>query len=99
MKDVREVAKRCGRHEVTRPRLILLTRGRILANPSAHTEPPDDSDLARLRDALKDSYRVDREVGEGGAATVYLAHDIKHERHVAIKVFKPELAETLGAER
>jgi serine/threonine-protein kinase len=55
--------------------------------------------LARLRDSLKDSYLVERELGEGGAATVYLARDIKHERNVAIKVFKPELAETLGAER
>lgn len=55
--------------------------------------------LTRLREALKNSYLVERELGEGGAATVYLARDIKHERSVAIKVFKPELAETLGAER
>ena len=55
--------------------------------------------LARLRDALKDSYLVERELGEGGAATVYLARDIKHERNVAIKVFKLELAEMFGAER
>jgi serine/threonine-protein kinase len=55
--------------------------------------------LARLRESLKDSYLVERELGEGGAATVYLARDIKHGRNVAIKVFKPELAETLGAER
>ena len=67
------------------------------------TRPPEqplsDAVLARLREALKDSYLVERELGEGGAATVYLARDIKHERNVAIKVFKPELAETLGAER
>ncbi|MDA1081162.1 MAG: protein kinase [Gemmatimonadetes bacterium] len=67
--------------------------------------PPEPGDrlsaavLARIRDALKDTYLVERELGEGGAATVYLARDIKHERNVAIKVFKPELAETLGAER
>lgn len=55
--------------------------------------------LARLREALKDRYLVERELGEGGAATVYLARDVRHDRHVAIKVFRPELAETLGAER
>ena len=55
--------------------------------------------LAHIRDALKGTYLVERELGEGGAATVYLARDIKHERNVAIKVFKSELAETLGAER
>ncbi|MDQ8164877.1 MAG: serine/threonine-protein kinase, partial [Gemmatimonadota bacterium] len=48
---------------------------------------------------MKATYLVERELGEGGAATVYLARDIKHDRLVAIKVFKPELAETLGVER
>ncbi|MBM4195456.1 MAG: serine/threonine protein kinase, partial [Gemmatimonadetes bacterium] len=55
--------------------------------------------LNRLRSALGAHYQVERELGEGGAATVYLARDLKHQRNVAIKVFKPELAETLGAER
>jgi serine/threonine-protein kinase len=53
----------------------------------------------RLRAALDDRYRVERELGSGGMATVYLARDLKHERHVAIKVLKPELAAVLGAER
>jgi serine/threonine protein kinase/WD40 repeat protein len=44
-------------------------------------------------------YRIERELGAGGMATVYLAHDLKHERKVAIKVLKPELAAVLGAER
>lgn len=53
--------------------------------PSRPPEQPlSDAVLARLRDALKDSYLVERELGEGGAATVYLARDIKHERNVAI---------------
>jgi eukaryotic-like serine/threonine-protein kinase len=56
-------------------------------------------DLARLRDALADRYRVDREIGAGGMATVYLAEDLKHHRPVAIKVLRPELAEVLGADR
>ena len=53
----------------------------------------------RLAAALADRYRIERELGAGGMATVYLAHDIKHDRHVALKVLKPELAAVLGAER
>src|SRR3989442_1356625 len=55
--------------------------------------------LARLRGALADRYAVDRELGQGGTATVYLAQDLKHGRSVAIKVLRPELAAALGAER
>ena len=53
----------------------------------------------RLGDALKDRYDVQRELGRGGAAVVYLAEDLKHHRPVAIKVMKPELAAALGGER
>ncbi len=53
----------------------------------------------RLSSALADRYRIERELGQGGMATVYLAHDIKHDRKVAVKVLKPELAAVLGAER
>jgi serine/threonine-protein kinase len=52
-----------------------------------------------LVDALADRYRIDRQLGAGGMATVYLAHDLRHGRDVAIKVLRPELAETLGRER
>ena len=55
--------------------------------------------LARLTTALADRYRVTRELGQGGMATVYLAHDVKHERDVAIKVLHPDLGAALGAER
>ena len=55
--------------------------------------------LTRLQSALKDRYQIQRELGRGGMATVYLATDIKHEREVAIKVLHPELAATLGPER
>jgi len=55
--------------------------------------------LDRLTRALADRYRIERELGQGGMATVYLAEDLKHDRKVAIKVLKPELAAVLGAER
>ncbi len=53
----------------------------------------------RLTRALADRYRIERELGAGGMATVLLAQDLKHDRKVAIKVLKPELAAVLGAER
>ena len=58
-----------------------------------------DAHTARLEAALADRYRIERQLGEGGMATVYLAEDLKHQRKVAIKVLKPELAAVLGAER
>ena len=55
--------------------------------------------VVRLNVALEGRYAIERELGEGGMATVYLADDIKHNRKVAIKVLKPELAAVVGAER
>ena len=55
--------------------------------------------ITRLNTALEGRYRIERELGEGGMPTVYLADDIKHERKVALKVLKPELAAVVGAER
>jgi Tol biopolymer transport system component len=55
--------------------------------------------VARLATALADRYRLERELGQGGMATVYLAEDLKHRRPVAIKVLRPELAAVLGADR
>jgi hypothetical protein len=59
---------------------------------------PDEAP-ARLTTALADRYRIERELGHGGMATVYLAEDLKHHRRVAIKVIRPELSAMLGGER
>jgi serine/threonine-protein kinase len=55
--------------------------------------------VERLRTALASRYRIVREIGHGGMATVYLADDLKHDRRVAVKVLRPELAAALGPER
>ena len=55
--------------------------------------------MERLKAALAGSYAVEREVGAGGMATVYLAEDLKHHRKVAVKVLRPELASTIGSDR
>jgi len=55
--------------------------------------------VQRLTAALTDRYRIDRELGTGGMATVCLAHDLKHDRDVAIKVLRPEIGAALGADR
>jgi serine/threonine-protein kinase len=56
-------------------------------------------ELDRLQAALADSYAIDREIGSGGHAIVYLATDLKHGRDVAIKLLRPELVSSLGPER
>jgi serine/threonine-protein kinase len=55
--------------------------------------------LDRLKTALADRYAIERELGAGGMATVYLAEDLKHHRQVALKVMRPDIAATVGAGR
>jgi serine/threonine-protein kinase len=55
--------------------------------------------IGRLNAALEGRYRIERELGAGGMATVYLAEDVRHDRKVAIKVLRPELAAVIGGER
>ncbi|KPK03517.1 MAG: hypothetical protein AMS20_10480, partial [Gemmatimonas sp. SG8_28] len=55
--------------------------------------------LEQLQRALGDRYRFEREIGAGGMATVYLARDVRHDRDVAVKVLKPDLARAVGTER
>jgi serine/threonine-protein kinase len=54
---------------------------------------------SRISGALSGHYRLDEEIGAGGMATVYLAEDLRHDRRVAVKVLRPELAAVIGAER
>ncbi|MGE5145078.1 MAG: protein kinase domain-containing protein, partial [Acidobacteriota bacterium] len=64
--------------------------------------PPIETDLTdtdRLTAALQDRYGIERELGAGGMATVYLAQDLRHDRKVAVKVLRPELAAVIGADR
>lgn len=61
------------------------------------TEPTER--MQRLAAALGGRYRVDREIGSGGMATVYAAHDLRHDREVAIKVLQPDVASSVGADR
>ncbi|MEO7158698.1 MAG: hypothetical protein ABI039_14110 [Vicinamibacterales bacterium] len=56
------------------------------------------ADLSRLVAALSNRYHVERELGQGGMATVFLAEDLKHKRKVALTVLKPELAAMVGAD-
>jgi TolB-like protein/tetratricopeptide (TPR) repeat protein/tRNA A-37 threonylcarbamoyl transferase component Bud32 len=65
----------------------------------ARTAPTGAFEVDQVRRALADRYRVERVVGEGGMATVYLAEDLKHHRKVAVKVMRPELSATLGSDR
>ncbi|MEO8227718.1 MAG: protein kinase [Gemmatimonadota bacterium] len=87
-------------------------RPRLAARPiSGHTSSHPDPEfprplrsvtpdaVARLSSAVSDRYQIERELGQGGMATVYLAQDLRHDRLVALKVLKPELAAVIGAER
>src|SRR5512143_3775479 len=65
-----------------------------ISTPSPFTDLP-----ATLAAGLRDRYTLERELGRGGMATVYLARDLKHKRPLALKVLRPELAASLGPER
>ena len=68
-------------------------------SPTRLAPGPDQDALDVARALLRDRYAVEREIGHGGMATVYLAEETKHSRQVAIKILRPELAATLGADR
>ncbi len=76
---------------------------RLVDASYASGRPPDGSRVtvppSRLIAALSDRYRLERELGAGGMATVYLAHDLEHDRNVAIKVLRDDVAASVGRER
>lgn len=80
-------------------------RGRYLRGSAAGTtvsgndQVTDPIDLRDINSRIGDRYRLERLLGAGGMATVYLAEDLKHRRQVAIKILRPELAGTLGPDR
>ncbi len=71
----------------------------FLDRTSPAPEAPKLHSIEQLNSALTGRYTVDREIGAGGMATVFLGHDLKHDRDVAIKVLHPDLGAALGAER
>src|SRR6185437_11940651 len=75
------------------------SRGVIVPLPSPLRGVFVTASADRLASALADRYDVERQVGQGGMATVYLARDLKHQRRVAIKVLRPELSASLGGDR
>src|SRR5687768_11516416 len=74
-------------------------RGRQVTFHTIDTSSRSDDPAAELATGLRDRYALQRELGRGGMATVYLARDLKHDRPVALKVLLPELAASLGPER
>jgi len=105
--DATERAARLASLAVRNPELhrALESLLRADAEADAHLAPLDAAFLPgsrpsdRLFAAIADRYRVEREIGSGGMATVYLARDIKHDRDVALKVLRPELVSVLGSNR
>jgi serine/threonine-protein kinase len=73
--------------------------GQPIVSVPSEIAPIEPTAADRLKHALADRYRLERELGQGGMATVYLAHNLRHDRKVALKVLRPELAATLGSER
>ena len=70
----------------------------VICGLSAHLGRMNRLDpITRLNSSLESHYRIEREIGEGGMGTVYLADDLKHERKVAVKVLKSELAAVVGS--
>src|SRR6185503_8006436 len=69
----------------------------MMGRPGSEDSMPDPT--ARVSAALAERYQLERELGQGGMATVYLALDVRHDRKVALKVLRPELAAVIGADR
>ena len=73
--------------------------GVLITVPSIYSASNVSATLARLREALSGAYAIERELGRGGMATVYLAHDLRHDRDVALKVLSPEMVSGISSQR
>jgi serine/threonine-protein kinase len=93
------LAAACGGDPALQREVELLLRAHEEGGPVATAHPRSPRVLDRLRTALAGRYAVERQLAIGGMALVFLAEDVKHRRKVAIKVLRPDLAVTLGAER
>lgn len=93
------LTEECRGDEVLRQEVLALLDAHEDEGPLTKLDDDDFAMLDRVRSALVGRYSVVREVASGGMATVYLAEDLKHSRHVAIKVLRPDLTATIGADR
>jgi serine/threonine protein kinase len=91
--------KSCGhRRQILHfPGATQIARGTLA--PVLEEASPSSDPEQQLQDALRHGYRVEHQLGAGGMGTVYLAEDLRHSRKVAIKVLRPEVAASMGAER
>ena len=96
--ELKNVTEPVEVHAVVSDTLVVPTRSDVLEK--VRSTPGEAAEVVvRLNTALTGRYRIERELGEGGMAKVYLADDLKHERKVALKVLKPALAAAVGADR
>src|SRR5262245_54539636 len=76
-----------------------LARVHVILTMHTYHEGSMDEIAQRITESIADRYRIERRLGAGGMADVYLARDLRHDREIALKVMRPELAQTLGTER
>jgi serine/threonine-protein kinase len=97
--DVERLLAACENSEGFLDESAAMVAAPLIATPITSPARSGPATMQRLRDALTDRYDIEREIGHGGMAIVFLARDVRHGRAVAIKVLRPELTAALAAER